>query len=243
MKKHYNVKENHPNYKGGRPHCKDCGKEIWWESIRCRSCARKYQYTTRPETNPFFGLKKELNPNYKGGWKHFCIDCGIKIDFNSIRCRHHARIEQYKNPENHPMNNKHHTKSSLKKISKTMKKLWNKSGNRDRFIKAQRRGMQIYPNKPEKILIKLLTKISKDYKYTGNGSLIIDGFNPDFVNINGQKKIIEFYGTYWHKRPEVISRDIRRIKSYHKYGYKILIIWEQELKNINKLLRKLERFI
>jgi len=99
MKK-FNKKEYDKNYKSGK--CKDCGTKIWYGSIRCKSCARKYQYATRPETHPFFGLKENLSPNWKGGWRNFCIDCGKKIDFNAKRCRHHARIYQYKNPENHP---------------------------------------------------------------------------------------------------------------------------------------------
>lgn len=205
----------------------------------CRSCSK---LGTR---NHFYGTNQSgsLNGKWKGGWKHFCVDCGIKIDFNAIRCQKHAKIEQYKNPENHPMQGKHHTKSSLKKMSESSKNMWNEEGNRDRLIKAQRKGMKIYPNKPEKIVKKLLSKISKDYKYVGDGSLIIDGFNPDFTNINGQKKLIELYGTYWHKRPEVIERDKRRIRSYKKYGYKTLIIWEHELKNIDKTIKKIERFI
>jgi very-short-patch-repair endonuclease len=239
MKKHYNVKENHPNYKGGKPHCKDCGKEIWYDSIRCKSCARKEQYRLHPETNNLYGKKGKLSATWKGGWKHFCIDCGIKIDFDAIRCKHHARIEQYKNQENHPFFGKHHNEDSLKKISKSIKKLWKHEGNRNRFIKAQRKGMRIYPNKPEKVLMKLLPK---SFKYVGNGSLIINGFNPDFIDVKNHQ-IIELYGTYWHKRPEVIKRDKRRRVSYKKLGYKLLIIWEQELKNLDKLRKKLERFL
>jgi G:T-mismatch repair DNA endonuclease (very short patch repair protein) len=224
---------------------KNCTNEIseWnynYGKRFCRSCA------TSGERNHFSKDKyiKENNPNWNGGWRSFCIDCGKKIDFYSIRCKHHARIEQYKNkPKTHPMKDKHHSESSLKKISQSSKKMWNKEGNRDKIIKAQRKGMQIYPNKPEKVVNKLLSKISKDYKYVGDGSFIISGFNPDFMNINGQKKIIELFGTYWHKKQEVIKRDIRRIKTYKKYGYKTLIVWEHELKNIDKLIKKLERFV
>lgn len=227
-------------------HCKEknCKNEISEWNFKyglgfCRSCAHL------GNRNHFFGSNqsKDKNGKWKGGWKHFCIDCGAKIDFNAIRCRHHARIEQYKDETKHPFHGKHHSKSSLKKISIAIKKIWKKEGNRDRLIKAQRKGMKVYPNKPEIIVKKLLSKLSKDYKYVGNGSFIIDGFNPDFVNTNGKKKIIELFGTYWHKRPEVIKRDIRRIKSYKKLGYKTLIIWEHEIKNINKLHKKLERFI
>jgi len=96
-------------------HCKDCGKQIHWCTAlyrggRCKSCARVYQYATKPETNHFFGLKGKLNPSWKGGEevrKRFCIDCNKELNRMAYqegnkRCKHCARIAQYKNPENHP---------------------------------------------------------------------------------------------------------------------------------------------
>jgi len=74
----------------------------------------------------------------------------------------------------------------------------------------------------------------------GDGSFVINGFNPDFVNINGQKKIIELFGDYWHRNTQI--KDKKRIKTYNKYGYKVLIVWEHELENINKLKIKLQKF-
>ena len=228
-------------------YCKEkgCNNEIsdWNHNYGlgfCRSCAHI------GKRNHFYGTNQsgDKNGKWTGGWKHFCEDCGVKIDFDAIRCRHHARIEQYKNhPELHPFLGKHHTDDDKIKIGKSIKKLWKIEKNRDRFIKAQRAGMKIYPNKPEKVLGKIISSLSKDYKYTGDGSFIIDGFNPDFINTNGQKKVIELFGTYWHKRPEVIKRDKRRIKSYKKYGYKTLIVWEYELKNIDNVIKKVSNFI
>lgn len=104
----FNKKEYDKNYRethreqNKNKKCPDCGKKIWSESIRCKSCARKEQYKLHPETHPQLGKSGDLSPAFKGGWKHFCIDCGVKVDFEAIRCKHHARIEQYKNPSNHP---------------------------------------------------------------------------------------------------------------------------------------------
>ncbi len=89
----------------------------------------------------------------------------------------------------------------------------------------------------------MLNKLSpKEYKFVGNGKIIIDRFNPDFINVNGQKKIIELYGDYWHKRPEVIKRDKKRIRIYKKYGYNTLVIWERELKDLEKVIAKVSKF-
>jgi G:T-mismatch repair DNA endonuclease (very short patch repair protein) len=231
------------NLKSKKIKCLDCDKLIWQGSIRCKKHARIYQYKINPKSNNFSGRKGKKSYSWKGGWKHFCIDCGKKIDFNAIRCKKHARIYQYQiNPESHPFKGKHHNKKSKQKMSKATKRRWKKLG-RTTMVKALRKNLQVYPNKPETIIKKLLSKLSKDYKYVGNGSVIIDGFNPDFININGQKKIIECYGTYWHKRQEVIERDKRRIKSYKRLGYSTLVIWEYELKDLNKVSNKISKFI
>ena len=76
------------------------------------------------------------------------------------------------------------------------------------------------------------------FKYVGDGKLILNGLNPDFVDTKN-KIIIEHYGTYWHKRPEIVKRDKKRIKTYTSYGYKTLVIWEHELKNLMEVAKKL----
>lgn len=73
----------------------------------------------------------------------------------------------------------------------------------------------------------------------GDFSFMINGKNPDFVNCNGKKLIIELFGDYWHKddNPE------DRAKVFEPFGYKTLVIWEHELKDIENLKNKLEGFI
>jgi len=96
-------------------YCLDCGKKLnkhacYRGDKRCRSCSKKYQYKIQPETNHFFGLKGKLSPVFKGGEKSrqkFCIDCGELLNKyayyeGNIRCKSCARIEDYKDPKNHP---------------------------------------------------------------------------------------------------------------------------------------------
>ena len=48
---------------------------------------------------------------------------------------------------------------------------------------------KLQPNKPEKLLRRLLNKcLPNEYKFVGNGKVILGGFNPDFINVNGKKK-------------------------------------------------------
>ena len=89
--------------------------------------------------------------------------------------------------------------------------------------------------------MQLLNKLyPNEYKFVGDGQVIIDGFNPDFININGKKIIIEMFGDYWHKRKEVIERDVRRLDSYKELGYKTIIVWERQIKNLTTLSKYLQ---
>jgi len=99
------------------------------------------------------------------------------------------------------------------------------------------------PNKCEQKLDYLLFSCLNDkYKFVGDGNFFVDCFNPDFINIKGQKKIIELYGNYWHELPKAKKRNIKRIKTYKKYGYKTLVIWSEELKDLEQVIAKIMEF-
>lgn len=84
------------------------------------------------------------------------------------------------------------------------------------------------PTKPERIVSGILERLFySDWRYVGYGSFVIGGRNPDFRNVAGQNKLIEVFGNYWHK-PE---QGLERIEYFGKYGYKTLVIWEEDLKN------------
>lgn len=95
------------------------------------------------------------------------------------------------------------------------------------------------PNKPETFLIELLDGLYPgEWKYTGDFSFIINGKNPDFVNCNGQKKIIELFGDYWHEGENPQDR----ADKFSPFGYQTLVIWERELKNIGEVVKKIQVF-
>ncbi len=75
---------------------------------------------------------------------------------------------------------------------------------------------------------------------------MIEGKSPDFVNINGQKKLIELFGDYWHSK-KITGKDETmevndRVNLFKQYGWDTLIIWEKELKNIDNLKNKILAF-
>ena len=248
MKRKYD-KENNPNFKHGKTlkkyYCMDCGKEIsttgaiYKNVKRCSKCAYKYR---KSQNQNFCNICKKklgkrsklcrecwLNNIPKGKDSPFfikglpkCQDCGKQLaNYDTKRCQSCCQ----KGKLNHKFGKIEDSKSKESRMKKIFKVLNLKS------------------NKPEKILNRLLKKIlPKEYKYVGDGKVILGGFNPDFININGQKKIIELYGDYWHNLPEYKKRDKRRLIAYKKYGYKTLIIWEHELKEPEKVISKTMEF-
>ena len=97
----------------------------------------------------------------------------------------------------------------------------------------------IKPNEPERFLSNLLQQfLPNEYKYVGNGEFILAGKCPDFMNINGKKKIIELYGDYWHKGQNPQAR----IGLFAEYGYSTLIVWEHDLKDSKSMVNKLLEF-
>lgn len=101
------------------------------------------------------------------------------------------------------------------------------------------------PNKKELQLINIIKNEKLPYKFVGDGKIWINGKNPDFINTNHQKKIIEFYGNYWHRDEKVNNGGDggqERKEIFAEYGYTTLIIWEGELENEEKLLIKIKEF-
>ncbi len=93
------------------------------------------------------------------------------------------------------------------------------------------------PNKVEIVLAALLDSLyPTDWKFVGNGAFIIGGKNPDFININGKKLIIELFGEHWHEASEVRPRS----DAFAKYGYKTLILWDYELNNKENMVNKIK---
>ena len=239
-KKTYNNDKNNGQYIDGRtlknyyciePNCNNKISYTNWlyGNKRCQSCAVKYLYKLgilnfKGKDSPNFGKKyseetrRKMNISHGGNglFKYErlpnCIDC-------------EKQLGDPRSKRCHSCNAKKQHREKLFNYNRT-------------------------PTKPEKILNRLLLEIfSKEYKYVGNNKIIIDGLNPDFINVNSQKKIIELFGCYWHKckkcgfgKRNLRINDKRKLKTYAKYGYKTLIIWEHEVKNTKKLEKKILDF-
>ena len=108
------------------------------------------------------------------------------------------------------------------------------------FIRRSRLKTSKQKTKPEILLENLLdTHFSGEWKYVGDGQLIIAGMIPDFANIDGKKQLIEVFGDYWHREDNPNDR----ISKFSEYGYDCLVIWEHDIKiNPNQVIRQVIEF-
>jgi len=233
--------KNNYAWKGGKERfkCMDCGKQLSRCGVkRCLKCSRK----------------PENHPRFKGGLPN-CIDCGVKVSrIGVLRCYdcNLLNIKKNKKPKRKFYCLDCKKEVSIKRVKRcrscSAKKRWKSINYKNKLMKSISLSLKVKINKLEKELYNLLKKIlPNEYKFVGNGKIILGGFNPDFINVNGQKKVLEFFGCYWHKCPKCdfgkrLEKDKRRLKTYKSYGYKTLIVWEHELEDLPKLKEKILEF-
>ena len=97
--------------------------------------------------------------------------------------------------------------------------------NSEENVKKALKGLFKRPTSFEKKIIDLCKKYNFPYKYVGDGELIICYRNPDFVNVNGQKKLIEPYYSGCHP----VNYEESRGGLFAKYGWKTLFLNEKDL--------------
>ena len=153
-----------------------------------------------------------------------------------------------------------HTQATKDKMSKTQTELWKDPVYRDSQIKAIMEGSDKSPNECEKLLFSIVNNLfPNQYLLNTKGEHIrLKSKAPDIVNLQ-EKKCIEHYGDRWHGNTEywkvtgttlvdglslkeIHTRDKKRIKLLESLGWKVLIVWEHELKDISKLGDKLIKF-
>lgn len=108
------------------------------------------------------------------------------------------------------------------------------------YIAKVKAAWNMKPNKAELFLMGLLDRLYPgQWKYTGDFSMTINGKCPDFVNCNGQKKIIEYFGDHWHQGET--SED--RAAVFAPFGYQTLVIWGSEMKNMGSVVSRIHAFM
>ena len=212
--------------------CDGCGKvrELYRSAycVLCRSCGRK------GERNHFYGkthtkeARKKISARHKG-----------KIRSEDSRRRQSESIKGEKN---------HRWKGGrVKRICRECGKVFYVEQNVikrgygffcSQSCRAKRerrhRAFPKHHTKPERIFEDICKKNNLPFKYTGDGSFWIHNINPDFVESNGKKIVVEVFGDYWHS--PLLNYGLRedrtliyRKRMLKKYGFKLIVFWETDL--------------
>ena len=121
----------------------------------------------------------------------------------------------------------------------TMKKLWQDP----EYVRKMKKAQHTKPNKAEKQLDNIIQiTFPGEFKINVLGNvMVLGGKVPDWVNVNGQKKLIEYFSPYWHRGGK--EEENQRINYFNQFGWSTLIIWEHELENVEKLKQRILEFI
>lgn len=185
--------------------------------------------------------------DWKTQWKKFCSIKCLTHNPNIIKRQNKSRMkDRMLNPEKYiqcskniakALKNKPKSLAHRNKLSNVKKEQWNNMSEKERTSRLKKWWNNRSPNKMEQQLDCLLKKYFGDrYRYVGDGSLFIAGKNPDFIGHG--KRIIELFGRYWHQSKD----EEERHNHFAKYGYRTLIIWDNEMKDLSSVLKRLESF-
>lgn len=233
--------ENNPAWRGGNVKriCENCGKEFFVYPNRAKKgegkfCSLECAGTTPRQVKRIcrqcdkeFSLMPSLVKNGQG---QFCSRKCMGIWYSE----HHRG-------EDSP------SWTSVKRICLACGKeffappSWVKRGHAKFCSRQCARKVQRIPKhhtKPERTFEKICKKYNLPFKYTGDGSFWIGknpSVNPDFVECNGKKIAVEIFGDWWHS--PLLNRKLGerstlayRKKILKKYGWKLIVLWETDLK-------------
>jgi G:T-mismatch repair DNA endonuclease (very short patch repair protein) len=192
--------------------CPECHKERW---VRVDRLKGECFYCSR-------GFKGVMNDSRK-----------TKISNSQKERLLRDGIPEYfyrdKSGSNNPMFGKQQTIASIEKNRQSQLNNWKDPEHQRKWMLAN-----IYPHvkqtKPEKELEVALQDCGLEFVGDGKFWIGYPPRNPDFIH-RKNRKIVEFFGNYWHKPDD--EQD--RINHYNKYGWDCFIIWEIDY-NTNKEL-------
>lgn len=134
-------------------------------------------------------------------------------------------------------------KKRAKGISKALKAKWDSMTSEEKQQEITRIWAGKSPNNTEQLILSLCPS---NVEFVGNGQHWVtfkDGRNknPDFVvrPFRKTKKVIEYFGKYWHPDPEE-KQEI--IQAYAKKKIECLVIEQDDLKQINKIRQLIADF-
>jgi hypothetical protein len=187
--------------------------------------------------NPFYGQHHTEDARVRMSKSHIGIGHSHSIETKE-------KISKTKIGDKNPFYGKKHSEETLSMLRNKSRLKWLDHS----YVVKIRHGRSLEANKVEIRLQEIINELDLPYRYTGDGQFSIGSKIPDFVNINGQKKVIELLGCYWHgcKKcyPNIDRVDdfVDRVQLFKGFGYATLGIWEHEFIDDNSVKQKLIEF-
>lgn len=187
--------------------------------------------------------------------KRICKQCHKEYDtfpsINHFFCSHKCSVdwkrgrtwqELYKNASEMIKQRKGKRVS----IKTEFKKGWQNTTEGQELIARRAKKISSKQSNAEKIAIRIIEENGLPFNFVGDGKLIIGTKNPDFIYFGEGRKIIEIFSDYWHR--EDIAKYWHQTEEgcilyYDIMDYNVLIIWEKELKNPEKVVAKIKEFM
>lgn len=192
--------------------------------------------------NPDFRLKMEEIMSSEERRKK--ISNSIKEFYSSedsIETR--AIMSQKKKEQWEDQNSSYNSTDFRNKKSIESTKKWGDS----EFVNKVREHLIGKKTKSEQLLESILnTYFPNQFTFVGDLSFIIGTRNPDFID-EKNNKLIELFGDYWHSEKvqgiDPIIHEKERVSYFKSHNYDTLVIWENELNDIDGLKNKINNFI
>lgn len=227
--------------------CKDLVCRKWFDnnvlerSYICKSCVLRF-------SNPMHDVKirkkhKKIvtSDEYRKKLSNICS--GEKNGFfgkshskKTIEVIKNANIEYNQNlTEDDRKKRSKRLSEAQKKIQKKDPKYYSEIKSKAASISNRKQLSNSTPNKIETIVQKYIKNDGYEF------SVILDKYQFDFGN-RDKKILIEVFGDYWHGNPDlyesfsevqnkVKNRDLEKLKFALKNGFKVYVLWEQEILN------------
>lgn len=154
----------------------------------------------------------------------------------------------------------------IKKISESAKSMWNEAREKDKdkfyrmILSHKRKNFSINGyemNSIEYQIAKILNELKISWEYERILHLKNKSYCPDFTL--SRNKIIECFGDFWHANPEyfgpkqkthktklaedVWKYDNEKLENLRKNGYKILVLWEKDIReDLEKCKQLIKQF-
>lgn len=216
--------------------CKNCGKILevhFFRKDEATFCSKKCDYEWRDKQKvkkicEYCG-KEFVAYNYEKDRAKFC----------SKECRYKWMSENLRG-DNNPIWGKKVSEEKKeerkKRISKARTGIRLSKETKDKLReKRLKQKIPRHHTKPEEIFMEICHKYNLPFHYVGDGSFWIGDINPDFVECNGKKIVIEIFGDYWHS--PLLNPNMREKRTYNyrkktlkKYGWRLIVFWESDMK-------------